>query len=144
MEGLEKNIKNLTSILNGLDRMLKHLEYARKNTQKYGEIDIEGFQDSSIKKFELSFGLFWHMLKEYLEEHHAISIASPKKAIHLSFVEAGLLDAKESELLLEMVDNRNASTHDYDYDSAAEFCKRIPFYHQLMSDVLLKLKNELE
>ena len=114
---------------------------ARIQPQAYREIIIELIQEGLIKRFEISFELFWKTLKDYLETEQSISIASPKKAIHTCH-NAGFLNDKEAELLLEMVDNRNVSTHDYGRDTATAFSTRIPSYHKLMSDVLKKIKKE--
>ena len=140
MEKLERSLTKLQSILKVFDRMLKKLEKARNNPDKYDHDDIRAYRDSSIKTFELSFELFWKTLQKYLEINQAVATASPKKTVH-ACLEKGVVSLEESKSLLAMVDIRNATIHDYDEDFVYEISKQLPMYHDLMDKISARLKS---
>ncbi len=64
-----------------------------------------------IQFFEMSFELAWKLLKDYLEEQGFTDVQSPKSSLKKAF-EIGIIE--DGHLWLEMLSDRNLSTHTYD------------------------------
>ncbi len=95
---------------------LRTLKRARElSRDKTGE-DLIVLRDSCVQRFEYCFDLAWKLLKEMLEERHAISCTSPKTCLVSAF-EQHLID--ESELWAQMAKWRNLTSHIY-YEKAAD------------------------
>lgn len=139
MERVKKYQANLGCMLKDLEVMLNKLDLARNNPAKYDSDDLKAYRNSVIKSFELSFELFWKMLKEFLYNDYGIQISSPKGVIH-QCLKQEFLSEDETKLLLTMVDIRNVTTHDYDKDMAEEISKYIPTYYKIMCTITSKIK----
>ncbi len=68
-----------------------------------------------IQFFEMSFELAWNTLKDYLEGEGFIEINSPRKTIKKAF-EIGFI--KDGRAWLELLENRNLTSHTYDQETA--------------------------
>mgnify|MGYP001611221842 CR=1 FL=1 len=80
----------------------------------YSELELAGL----VKMFEFSFELAWKTCKDLLF-HGGIDAASPREAIRQAF-EAGYLEEKDAETLLDGLDQRNLLTHTYDAKAARQ------------------------
>ncbi len=94
----------------------------------------------TIQFFEMTFELSWKVLKDYLEAQGFSGIKSPRDAIKRGF---------ETELIqdghgwLQMLENRNITTHTYDEDTANEVVASIRItYYPLLKGLYDKLKPE--
>jgi nucleotidyltransferase substrate binding protein (TIGR01987 family) len=87
-------------------------------------VDIAGDdlqRDGVIKRFEFTFELLWKTLKIYLE-NQGIIVRSPRE----SFKEAFKLNLIEDEkVFLDMLKDRNETTHIYDKETADKIFNRI-------------------
>lgn len=63
-----------------------------------------------IQFFEMSFGLAWKVLKDYLEEE-GFTVASPRDALKQAF-QAGLLE--DGHVWIEALKDRNLTVHTYE------------------------------
>ncbi len=88
-------------------------------------------RDATIQRFEFTFVLFWKLLKEYLNIQEGIICSSPKSCIREGFRQ-GLFDEQQTVLALEMVDDRNLTSHTYDESMAERIYHRAPSYYGLM------------
>jgi len=75
-----------------------------------GTEDYEFFRDSTIQRFEFSVELMWKVIKVFLENREGITCRSPKSCIR-EFFSAGFLSEEETLKLLQMVDDRNKTSH---------------------------------
>ena len=91
--------------------------------------DVE--RDALIQRFEFSFELLWKCAKEYLYVVEGIDAASPKKVIRCCR-ELGMLDDRQTQEALQMVDDRNLTTHTYDETFAKAVVERIRSYDPLL------------
>jgi nucleotidyltransferase substrate binding protein (TIGR01987 family) len=93
----------------------------------------------TIMIFNLTFDLAWKLIKEILKEDYGITdfpSGSPKETLK----KARSVDLINDDTWLEMLDDRNELTHDYDYDSALEkYNKIIEKYIPLLQ----KFKNSI-
>jgi len=91
------------------------------------------FRDSLIQRFEISTDLFWKYLKIYLEDKiKIIPEANVPKPVIKATCKAKLISEKDSEMLLEMIQKRNLTSHIYKEEIADIVCKGIPTYFELM------------
>ena len=72
-----------------------------------------------IMIFNLTFDLAWKVLKEVLKEEFGI-IEFPSGSPKETLKKAASVDLISSENWLDMLDDRNDLTHDYDYELAKE------------------------
>lgn len=100
----------------------------------------EYMRDSIIQRFEYSVELFWKMLKEYLYEFENIEVRSPNHAMRESR-NIDLLSDKETEYALEMIHDRNQSSHAYDEDIAEGISGKIDSYAEFMRKVFLGMNE---
>jgi nucleotidyltransferase substrate binding protein (TIGR01987 family) len=68
--------------------------------------------DAVIHRFEFTFELAWKSLKSFLKEYHEIICNSPKSCLREAF-RLELLNERETEDFLLMVEDRNSTTHIY-------------------------------
>lgn len=97
-------------------------------------------RDASIQRFEYSFELCWKACKVFLLERFGTSTPSPKECFRALRVHSLLSDA-ETETLLQMVDDRNKTTHTYDEAFAKQLIERIKEYHALMQAVFDRVSS---
>lgn len=74
--------------------------------------------------FNLTFDLAWKVLREVLKEEFGI-IEFPSGSPKETLKKAASVDLISSENWLDMLDDRNDLTHDYDYELAKEKYKKI-------------------
>ncbi len=94
-------------------------------------------RDSTIKRFEYSFELFWKCLRLYFLSEGE-DIKSPKAVIRQLLIYEWLTPA-ETEQALQMADDRNLSVHTYDKETVDLLFQRIFGYYDLMERVCRKL-----
>jgi nucleotidyltransferase substrate binding protein, HI0074 family len=98
-------------------------------------------QDAAIQRFEYTTEALWKCLQEYLKEFEGIISASPKSCMREA-KRIGLLNDKEAECALEMIDARNMTSHTYHKEVADKLFKQLPIYEKLMVILIEKLKSE--
>ncbi len=118
------------------EKSLNRLEEAYSQTIK----NIEGeyytfFRDSSIQRFEFTVEIMWKTLKNFLVEHSGIDCKSPKGCIR-EFFSAGYLSQEETLKLLEMIDDRNMTSHTYHEEIAEKIFSGLKGYLPLIKKVL--------
>ncbi len=93
-------------------------------------------RDAAIQRFEYTAEALWKYLQAYLREKEGIDCYSPK-ACFREARNAGLMDEDETLRALEMVDDRNMTSHTYHEEVAEAIYKKLPAYTSLM-DILMK------
>ena len=74
-------------------------------------------RDAVIQRFEFTFELVWKALQLYLE-HRGLECGSPRTALKKSFSEGLIATLEEADLWLQMLDDRNLTSHAYDEELA--------------------------
>jgi len=99
--------------------------------------DDDLYRDGVIQRFEFTFELLWKTIKIYLE-NQGIIVRSPRE----SFKEAFRLGIIEDEkLFLDMLKDRNDTTHIYDKETAENIFIRIKQnYIPAVKEVLKNLR----
>ena len=112
-----------------------HLDY---------EEEYRGLRDSAIQRFKCSVDLFWKYLQVYLIEALEITdVHGPKPVIRKSFA-LNLLNEQEAEDDLEMIKDRNLSSHIYVEEIAEHLTSKIPDYYTLMNEVSQRLTPSIK
>lgn len=94
-------------------------------------------RDASIQRFEFTFELFWKALKLEVEEA-GIRTFSPRDAIRAAF-QIGLL--ADDPLPLEMLEDRNRTSHLYKAALAEKVYGKLPGYLALMRRAAVAMRN---
>ncbi len=97
-------------------------------------------RDSSIQRFEYTSELFWKMLKEILKDEYGIIAMSPKSVIR-ECVSQQIFSAKDGELFIEMMNDRNRTSHAYEESIAEEIESKLPEYSEEMKEVWEEMKK---
>src|SRR6056300_1312077 len=92
-------------------------------------------RDAMIQRFEYSTEAFWKYLKAYLLTEHNLSANSPREVIRTG-LKAKLYSEEISKELLQMLDDRNLTSHTYVEGLAESIAGRIPAYSKNMHAVL--------
>jgi len=111
---------------------LVQLAQANEIFEKYRSTELSNsLRDSLIKRFEFSYELLWKCFKDYLSEQFGSITRSPREAFQEAF-EKNLVSTHEHNLLLNMIDDRNMTSHTYDEKTAQEVADAIPNHLELM------------
>jgi len=136
-------------------RVYKRLAYMRNRfvvlSQEYAghhddvsneENELITHRDALIQRFEISYDLTWKFFKLMLKTLYAIDANSPRKAFQESY-EQGLITEEESNLLITMMDARNATSHIYDETMADRISRQIADSHALLSGIVVRLSEHV-
>jgi len=107
--------------MNDLANFQKTLQQLKKFTQ----MPIQNDRDKAgvIQAFEFTFEQCWKAIQKKAG-HEGVEIASPKKAFTFAFQNSWIEKSKEN-LWLEMLEDRNMTSHTYKEDVANEVLERI-------------------
>ena len=97
--------------------------------------------DGVIQRFEFTFELLWKTLRLFLLSEGIIT-KSPKEALKESF-RFGLI--KDEEIFLDMLNDRNQTSHIYSEDVSKEIVRRIKkFYISKLTELSDELGKTIE
>lgn len=108
-------MKEITLSIQNFSKAVEKLNKGVDSVQD--ELDIDGV----IQRFEFTFELFWKTLK-LIMYHDGISCQSPRNCIKEGH-RHGYID--DGELFLDMLADRNMTTHLYDESRARDIYQRI-------------------
>ena len=97
-------------------------------------------RDAMIRRFEYSTEAFWKYLKAYLLTGHNLSTSSPREVIRTG-LKTKLYSEEISKELLQMLDDRNLTSHTYVEELAESIAHRIPEYSKNMNAVMTQLSH---
>ncbi len=97
-------------------------------------------RDAAIQRFEYSFEAVWKTARAYLFDIEGIDAASPKRVLRESG-NVGLLPDEQVSLGLQMVDDRNLTSHTYHEGLAQRIYQHLEVYADLMHDWITAMKN---
>lgn len=119
---------------------LKKLEKAFSKLQEAVAIAKDELdKDGVIQRFEFSAELLWKTLKIFLEYNKIDATGGPRQCIKLAFRNGYIED---DEILLDMLDDRNKSSHIYDEKTSDEIFERIKnIYIDVFGKIINKLKE---
>jgi nucleotidyltransferase substrate binding protein (TIGR01987 family) len=140
MERLELEFDQLKRALKTLEDSLDVLKYAKT----LGHVGlILAAEDSIIQRFEYTAESFWKFLKKYLEAiHYLVDINSSRKALYAG-VKYEICTPDEGAIFLDMVDDRNETSHTYSIEESRIILSDIPRYYFVMVTVSERLARTL-
>jgi nucleotidyltransferase substrate binding protein (TIGR01987 family) len=106
---------NVLLKVNNFEKALKRLDEAIKRAKD----DLD--KDGAIQRFEFSVELLWKALKSILN-YLGIECYSPRSCIKEAF-KAGIIS--DDEIILDMLNDRNLSSHIYSETTSEEIFERI-------------------
>jgi len=115
-----KYLEALRELGNALDRLKEVLDEPL-NVKDY-------VLDAAIQRFEFVVELFWKALKHLLL-YEGVNITLPKEALQKAYA-AGWLD--NEQLWLDMMKDRNETSHTYKKNKALEIYEHIKIYYPEM------------
>ncbi|MFO8024009.1 nucleotidyltransferase substrate binding protein [Thiohalophilus sp.] len=127
--------------LDNYERALDKLDNAVALMQQRELSDLE--KQGLIQAFEFTYELAWNMLKDYLDWQGINNIVGSRDTIRESF-KLGLI--ADGHTWMEMLQDRNRTSHTYNEKIANEIIENIQQHHaeQLNSlrDTFVKIRNE--
>jgi nucleotidyltransferase substrate binding protein (TIGR01987 family) len=141
---------NLQNKIEQLYQMLVTLDNANKlYTKQCGFFDPENLEtyglilacrDSVIQRLEYTVDGFWKVLKLYMETVLGLAIAeNGPKPITRTAALRKIISEDEAAKLIEMIVERNKTSHMYREEIADEIAKHAPKAHKLMFTILERL-----
>ncbi len=128
-----------------LDKALSNLENRIMLLQENKiEIYKDALEESVILCHEIAIELLWKTIKDYiLEKDKSIEINYSKETIKIALKTKLIEDQNISYILIEAIDNRNKSSHEYWNDSELQIYIEdiIKKYYPAMNYVKERLKN---
>ncbi|MEW6007217.1 MAG: nucleotidyltransferase substrate binding protein [bacterium] len=95
-------------------------------------------KDGVIQRFEFTFELLWKTLKIFLE-YKGIDVKTPRDSLKEAF---RITLIEDEEVFLDMLEDRNVTSHIYDKETSEEIFERIKIsYCNAIENLLEKLKK---
>ncbi len=134
LKRLKLRLKTANQALNNLTKAIDIFLTLQKNNELF-----EYLRESVIKRFEYSLELFWKLLRDYLEEIEGSTVPASPRGVINEALRIEFITAKEAEILNNMIDDRNLSSHAYHEDIAAKITTDVISYLTILN----KLKNSI-
>lgn len=119
-----------------LENFIKALKRLKEGLLQYDDKN-ELLRDGIIQRFEFTFELAWKTLKEVFEDEGLIGLNSPKSVLKEAY-SAGII--QDEKLWMNMLMDRNSTSHMYNENNAIEICKNIK---EEYTDALERLKEKI-
>jgi nucleotidyltransferase substrate binding protein (TIGR01987 family) len=131
------DIQRLRNKLYNYSKALNRLEDALRRDQS-DDIVV----DAVIQRFEFTYELSWKLIMAYMSYNGIADIKTPRQAFKEAFA-AGLLD--EGDVWLEMLNDRNLTSHTYDESTARRVCEKVKNkYYIALSKLKETISREIE
>jgi nucleotidyltransferase substrate binding protein (TIGR01987 family) len=103
----------------------------------------ELIRDASIHRFKSNLEAVWKLAQRYLALQEGLELGSPKAVIRGCF-QAGLLDEKQTEILLQAVDDRNLTVHTYNEALAEKIYQNLIQYQPALNQIYEAIRARVE
>lgn len=127
-------------------RLAERLAIAKRALKVLDEILKEPItdivRDAAIQRFEFTFEAVWKFAQLYLREKEGVVLGSPK-SVFRACLDAGIFDATETELALNMVDDRNLTSHTYNEKLSQQIFKKLASHYKLMSRLIVQAEAKI-
>lgn len=121
---------------NAGEALLRLREALEESSQLPGNLLM---RDGTIQRFEFCIELLWKLLRRLLLEEKQDVVALPKPIMHKAYAVGWL---NEEKLWLDMLDDRNQTSHTYNQQLAKEIYERIKTYYPLMQSTFDRLYSQ--
>ena len=127
-----------------MDLLKKKIADAARAFNTFQEVLHEPYskisRDAAIQRFEYTVEAVWKCLQLFLREREGLECYSPK-ACFREAGGAGLLNEDETMKALEMIDDRNLTSHTYQEQLADNIFKRLNAHAKIMGKLLEQMKG---
>lgn len=127
-----------------MDLLKKKIADAAKAFSTFQEVLHEPYskisRDAAIQRFEYTVEAVWKCLQLFLREREGLECYSPK-ACFREAGGAGLLNEDETMKALEMIDDRNLTSHTYQEQLADNIFKRLNSHAKIMGKLLEQMNG---
>lgn len=127
IEQLEKAFENLKIIIEAYEK-------------EKDKIIKDGLRDSIIQRFEFVTELSWKLMKKYLDENLVLEVYSPRSVIKESYKQDLI---ENGELWLDILEDRNLTSHTYDENTANRIKNNIVNKYVLEFEKFIKRIKEV-
>jgi len=98
-----------------------------------------GLRDSTVQRFEYCTDLFWKYLKLFLEASGKTPPSFTPMHIIRTCSVADLISGKQADYAVQMIKDRNLTSHTYWEELAEQIAEKIPSYYNLMKEIATNL-----
>ena len=127
-----------------MERLNQRLESALKTLSTFGDVLAMEFntvvRDAAIKRFEYTLEITWKLAQTYLREKESIDLVSPRRVIRACF-DMSFLNEDETKQFLDMINDRNLTTHTYDEETAQAIYDNLNAYYKLLDLLINKVRE---
>ena len=128
-----KWLERLSIFKNAIARMAEVVELSKQRTLNQFE------RDSLIKRFEFTYEMAWKLMMSFEKEYGVTELLGSKDVVRTAF-SMSLID--NGEAWLEMIDDRNKTSHLYDEEMAADVTEEIiDTYYPLFMELQGKMEE---
>lgn len=122
------------------DIKLNHFKNAIANLEEVmAENKTSIVRDSAIKRYEICYELAWKSVQEFLKNEGLEICKSPKQCFKEGFQQGLIID---EEGFVDMIENRNLTTHTYDEELAEMVYQKITKYLLLFKELFRELTKK--
>ena len=107
-----------------IERQADVRESAARLAEAVAQPDSELIRDATIQRFEFTFEVVWKTLKLYLERQ-GHECGGPRPTLKKAFAENLIPTPEEADLWLQMLEDRNLTSHAYDQALATRIHRHI-------------------
>lgn len=129
--------KRWSEKIKDLENAVSRLDEAIKDSKK---IELSTLKDGVIQRFEFTLELSWKILKTYLVNEGIDCVNTPKSVMREAY-KAGII--KSGEIWIEMIDDRNLTSHIYSQSMADDIYLRITKKYFKELDLLFHFLKEM-
>lgn len=128
--------ERISDLKKALDRLEEAISISK-------ELDITTLRDGVIQRFEFTMELSWKALKSLLNSEGVEEATTPKSIVKAGY-KSGVI--KNVEIWLEMLDDRNLTSHIYNQAIADEIYERIvaKYYEELKNNYEFLREREVQ
>lgn len=126
-------MKDRNAVLQRFKQALIKLEEALKQPEN-AELSVDG----TIQRFEFCFELGWKAMQAFLQ-YEGFDVKSPRAALQKAYVDGWIID---EALWLQMLEDRNDTSHTYNEALAKEIYARIKTYAPALAGIAQILENK--
>lgn len=138
MEALNRKRANFLNVYKALRKSIEILKNQKVVDEALHNVIIAGV----IKHFELTHETAWKFLKEYLFVVDGVD-APGSRSVFRACYENKVLPKDITDVLLDLVDERNLTVHIYDMATAERICQELISYFYVFDEVAkLKIPQE--
>ncbi len=133
---MEKIILKQTVLIKALEQLSIAIDAYENHIPANFAHGKEFIRESMIQRFEYSCELFWRFIKEYLDyAHGTIPAESGARSIIRAACKIGVVSEEETDLIMEMIEYRNRTSHMYLESVAIQIAEKVPLYAKLMTTI---------